>query len=221
VLCKISRSEDDVSQRLKTLFDKAIPPSADEMQRARDRKERGNPPGKQKDTLGDQITWEQLLNRCKGMNRLWIITDDRDYCIRHGKLVLLNSLLHRDLIVTCGVGLEFHCCTDLLEGITEFRKSVGVTADKLPTEQEATEIKKEIEGLPPPAPEWMSTSTDAGWWAAHRAIQQQRHEAFLKAASLYYFSEPGSLTPGPSYPSPSTTSTLVQPTQGTIKTTGD
>jgi PIN domain len=79
VLRKISRSEDDVSQRLNRLFDKAISPNTNQMGRARDRKERGNPPGKQKDTLGDQITWEQLLAHCKGMKQLWIITDDGDY----------------------------------------------------------------------------------------------------------------------------------------------
>jgi PIN like domain len=47
-LSRISRSEDDVSQRVKRLFDKAERPSHDQMQRARDRKEKGNPPGKQK-----------------------------------------------------------------------------------------------------------------------------------------------------------------------------
>jgi hypothetical protein len=60
-LARISRSEDDVSKRLAALFDVAIVPNDDEMRRARDRRERGNPPGKSRDTLGDQITWEQLL----------------------------------------------------------------------------------------------------------------------------------------------------------------
>jgi PIN domain len=150
VLSKISRSEDEVSQRLTRLFDKANSPSAEEMQRARDRIERGNPPGKQKDTLGDQITWEQLLTCCRnGVKRLWIITDDGDYRITHGKKVLLNSLLRRDLTVICGVELEVHCHTDLERGITHFRKDVGVPADKLPTEQQSMQIQKEIEALPP------------------------------------------------------------------------
>jgi len=148
-LSKISRSEDDVSQRLARLFTNAMQPSTCEMQRARDRKERGNPPGKQKDTLGDQITWEQLLTFCKETKRLWIITDDGDYCIKHGKRVLLNSLLNRDLMLTCGAGMEFHCYSNFEEGITDFRKNVGVTADKLPTEQVSTEIKKQLDDLPP------------------------------------------------------------------------
>jgi PIN like domain len=107
-LCKISWSEDDVSQKLKGLFDKAVSPCKDQMERARDRKERGNPPGKQKDTLGDQITWEQLLSYCKGVKQLWIITADGDYGIKHEKMMLLNSLLRRDLTVTCGAELEIH-----------------------------------------------------------------------------------------------------------------
>jgi hypothetical protein len=129
VLRKISRSEDDVSQRLNRLFDKAISPNTDQMERARDRKERGNPPGKQKDTLGDQITWEQLLAHCKGMKQLWIITDDGDYGIKHAKMMLLNSLLRRDLMVTCGMELEIHYYSNWSEGITEFRKNVECWGD--------------------------------------------------------------------------------------------
>ena len=74
-LSRISRSEDEVSQRLMGLFVQAPAPSGDEMQRARARKERGNPPGKPTDPLGDQITWEQLLTHSKGSKRLWIISN--------------------------------------------------------------------------------------------------------------------------------------------------
>jgi hypothetical protein len=42
-----------------------------------------------------------------------------------------------------------HCFSDLLEGIQDFGKNAGVKTDQLPTEQESTEIKKEIEALPP------------------------------------------------------------------------
>jgi hypothetical protein len=95
-LSKISRSEDEVSRRLRDLFDnKVISPSPCEMQRARDRKERGNPPGKREDPLGDQVTWEQLLTYGKGAKQLWIITEDQDYFIKHNKKPLLNSLLYR------------------------------------------------------------------------------------------------------------------------------
>ena len=63
----------------------------------------------------------------------------------------------------CGNDLEIRCFADLLEGITDFGKNSGVRADKLPTIQEATEIKREIDSLPPvgraPAGlEWLVTS---------------------------------------------------------------
>src|SRR5205823_3052042 len=45
-LNQISRSEDDVSKVLTRLFKKAVTPTPEEMERARGRKEKGNPPGK-------------------------------------------------------------------------------------------------------------------------------------------------------------------------------
>jgi hypothetical protein len=149
-LSKISRSEDEVSQRLRDLFDnKIISPSPCEMRRARDRKERGNPPGKPEDPLGDQITWEQLLTYCKEAKQVWIITEDQDYFIRHNKKPLLNSLLYRDLTDACGVELKIWPFDKLDDGIIDFSKKAGVKAEDLPTEQEAKEIREEIESLPP------------------------------------------------------------------------
>ena len=147
-LTQISRSEDEVSRRLEGLFDKAISPSTEELRRARDRKERGNPPGKPGDPLGDQITWEQLLGCCKGGHRLWIITKDKDYQTEHKQTVLLNPLLYRDITIACGTAPEVHCFSDLLKGLKHFGKNAGVKAEKLPTEQESTEIKQEIDALP-------------------------------------------------------------------------
>jgi hypothetical protein len=150
-LLQISLSEDDVSKRLGALFDKAVPPSVDEMQRAKERKEKGNPPGKPKGPLGDEITWEQLLTNCKESKttRLWMITSDQDYCIKCGKHFLLNPLLRRNLLDGCGAEPEIHCFDNLPDGITDFGKNAGVTAKKLPTELEAADIKKEMEALPP------------------------------------------------------------------------
>jgi hypothetical protein len=186
VLAQISRSEDDVSVRLKPLFDGAQEANAEEMGRARERRERGNPPGKAEDTLGDQISWEQLLSDCKKRNvkRVWIITNDGDYCTKYEKKMLLNSFLHDDLAKTCGNGVEIRCFADLLAGIEDFGKNAGVIADKLPTEQEAIEIKKELDSLPivirPPAAQWVLTSGHH-WFdvnnampAAHMGILQQR-----------------------------------------------
>src|SRR6266545_4267244 len=94
----ISSSEDEVSKALAPLFDRAVAHTPEEIHRARDRKERGNPPGKQKDSLGDQLTWEQLLSHCKGKFKLWVISMDSDYCIKHDDMRFLNPFLYEDLM---------------------------------------------------------------------------------------------------------------------------
>jgi hypothetical protein len=60
-LLRISRSEDDVSTRLDVVFGGAVEPSPEEIKRARERREKGNPPGKDRNPLRDQIAWEQFL----------------------------------------------------------------------------------------------------------------------------------------------------------------
>ena len=147
-MSKISRSEDEVSQRLEKLFDKAHMPLPEQMNRARDRKERGNPPGKPEDPLGDQITWEIFLEHCRGRKQLWIITEDHDYFTQHDKRKLLNSLLHRDLIRACGKEVEIRLFADLDRGIIDFSQNIGLKAEELLTEQEEKETRHELEALP-------------------------------------------------------------------------
>ena len=160
-LSRISRSDDEVSQRLNALFDKAVSPNADEIKRAGERRERGNPPGKSNDPLGDQLTWEQFLTHCKrgGSNRLWIVTNDEDFGTKWERRFFLNPLLIQDLIGACGADVEARCFDNLADGIADFGKNAGVTAKKQPTDQEAAEIKKEIDTLPPIG--WMSAYDDA------------------------------------------------------------
>lgn len=177
-LSKISRSEDEVSQRLRDLFDnRVVSPNPCEMQRARDRKERGNPPGKRENPLGDQITWEQLLTYCKGAKQVWVITEDQDYFVRHNKKPLLNSLLYRDLTDACGAELNIWLFDELDDGIIDFSKKAGVKAEDLPTEEEAKEIKEEIEALPTLG--WLNETTmgdtplrGRGAWLAYATVMQ-------------------------------------------------
>lgn len=179
-LSRISRSDDEVSKRLAVQFDQAKQPNVVELQRARERRERGNPPGKSKDPLGDQITWEQLLVYCKEISckRIWIITSDQDFWIKWEKQFLLNSLLHRDLAAACGLTLEVHCFADMAEGISHFGKNADVKADQLPTDEETAEIKKEIENLPPL--DWLMGGTDDATMAVIRNYQARQH-AFVAA----------------------------------------
>jgi PIN domain len=187
-LARISRSDDDVSKRLSVLFSGATEPTDDEMRRARERKERGKPPGKRNDPLGDQITWEQLMSHCKvkECKGLWIITSDSDYFTKYQGKCLLNPLLRANVIDACGKSVEVHCFDNLLKGIKEFGKNAGVKADRLPTGAQEIEIEKEIDALPPrnwnaelPPIGWLMSSDDSWMVAAATAAAQRRFRAAI------------------------------------------
>lgn len=72
----ISLSNDFVSIKLNELFKNCFIESNDEYLKGQRRKEIGNPPGKNNDSLGDQLTWEQLLSKCKIISEIWIISND-------------------------------------------------------------------------------------------------------------------------------------------------
>jgi hypothetical protein len=171
-LSLIGRSEDDVSKRLASLFDKAVEPNSYEMAGARDRREHGNPPGEVRDPLGDQITWEQLLSHCKKtrVKRIWIVSNDGDYVTKFDRCVLLNPFFARELMQACGNELEIRCFINLMKAIKDFANQPGVTAKKLPTEQRSKEIEEELQALPSPGwpRRWNDGSMEAinQWWMA-------------------------------------------------------
>lgn len=144
-LDEISRSEDFVSRSLSNLFTKAVKPTATELENARLRKEKGNPPGKPADPLGDQITWEQLLRTCKGVSKLWIVTKDHDYFAKANEAIYLNPYLYRELMDVSSSSIDVYLFDDLLKAIRDFSSQVPVKTESLPTEQEAQEIEAEQE----------------------------------------------------------------------------
>jgi hypothetical protein len=161
----ISQSKDDVSTGLSPLFGKADDPNSPEMGGARERQELGNPPGKRW-PLGDQITWEQLLayRKRENVQRLWIVTNDGDFTTKFGERVWLNPFLHRELVRTCGDGVEVRCFDNLMSAVEDFVEQTGVKADKLPSKQRAKEIQKQIRDLPPLG--WLQTFDDGNTrWA--------------------------------------------------------
>jgi hypothetical protein len=157
-LQRISRSEDDVSKALARLFQGTVTHSTEELQRAKDRKERGNAPGKPEDPLGDQLTWEQLLSQCKGKSKLWVISKDLDYYTQLRGQKFLNPLLYQDLVRVMDPDPEVFCFDSIDEGIRDFAKRTGVRAEKLPTPAESKEIEKQLDSLPPLG--WWDTSMD-------------------------------------------------------------
>jgi predicted nucleic acid-binding protein len=97
-LSNISVSKDNVSLKLELIFQNISVASSEEKKLARIRKEIGNPPGKKEDTLGDQITWEQLLNKIPKINEIWIITNDFDFYTKYKKSCYLNPFLFQELL---------------------------------------------------------------------------------------------------------------------------
>ena len=75
---------------------------------------------------------------------------------------------------------------DLLTGLEDFGKNAGVKAEKLPTEKEAKEIRREIEGLPPIGwMEGMRAMDDAAMVAIRAAQLRQQYRAAIDAGSTW------------------------------------
>jgi len=147
LITEVSRSEDEVSKALTTIFDNAVKHSQKELQRARDRRELGNPPGKSSNALGDQLTWEQILTHFHGKKRLWIISRDGDYGTAYERKGFLNRFL-LDELREVSTDPEVYLFQDLSEGIQHFVKTTGVKADKRLSPEEEAEIEQEEKSLP-------------------------------------------------------------------------
>lgn len=143
-LGSISRSEDEVSVALEEVFRRAVDPSGEEVERARVRRELGNPPGKKGDPLGDQVSWEQFLSHTIGRPKLWIISNDSDYLTTFGQTSFLNPILLRDLRFVCGTIPEVYCFNNLMKGLDHFVRETGVPRGSLPTGAEAAQIEEDF-----------------------------------------------------------------------------
>jgi len=175
-LNRISLSQDEVSRVLDTIFQTAVTHAPDELERARDRKERGNPPGKKSDPLGDQLSWEQLLSHSKTKRCLWIITRDSDFCVTHSGKTFLNAFLQQDLARAREKPIEVRCFASIDDGIRDFVKSTGVKAENLPTDEESKQIKDELTSLPPLG--WLNSAMGISSYLPQRAWDQRHHPGY-------------------------------------------
>jgi hypothetical protein len=159
LLEQVSQSKDEVSKALAGVFSQAVAHTEGELQRARVRKEHGNPPGKQSDPLGDQLSWEQILSRCHDKPGLWIITNDSDYGAIHAGEMFLNAALYQELARLYQSEPPVYCFTNIVDGLKHFAEKTGAKAENLPTPEEAEQIKKEQESLPPL--DWLTNYDDS------------------------------------------------------------
>jgi hypothetical protein len=146
IITKVSQSTDEVSTALAPIFAKAVCHSDAQLQKAKERKERGDPPGKQHNPIGDQVTWEQILCQFVGKTKLWIITRDSDYGSMYGGKGFFNQFLCDELLKVSPTA-ELFLFKDIPDAIEHFAGRTGVKADELPTPEQRKEIKKEEENL--------------------------------------------------------------------------
>jgi hypothetical protein len=161
LLKQIARSEDEVSKRLAVIFSHAARPTKREFGRALERKRVGNPPGKKGDSLGDQLSWEQLLTVSE-KKALWIVTKDSDYATEHDSKMFLNALLYSELAQLYGSAPEVFCFDNIPDAFKHFSETTKVRADKLPTPEETKQIKKEQEALSSLSA-WLKDYDDGGF----------------------------------------------------------
>jgi len=180
LLERIIQSKDEVSAALERIFCHAVKAKEEEWRRARERRERGNPPGKQNDPLGDQLSWEQLLSHCEGPFKLWIITRDSDYATTYQGKMYLNAFLYEELTAKSHTTPQVFCFDNIAEGVTHFAKETNAKAEKLPTSTETEELKKEQESLP------------LRWLGNYDDIYEQ--QARFAEATGNVFLRPGTLT---------------------------
>ena len=179
LLEQVSQSKDEVSKVLAGVFSQAVAPNEGELQRARDRKERGNPPGKKSDPLGDELCWEQILSQCQDKPRLWIITKDSDYGTVHAGKMILNAALYQELARLYQSEPTVFCFDNIADGLRHFADTTGAKAENLPTPEETEQIKKEQESLPPLG--WLTNYDDSAQIAIQSAYRM-RDSILLRAA---------------------------------------
>jgi hypothetical protein len=143
VLRQIALSKDPISRALEELFEGALVPNAGQLDRANLRHLYGDPPGKASGALGDQISWEQLLDSASAADVLWLVTSDTDYFVEVGGEQILNAALIRE------VGQRFPSMSTprvfqtLLDAVQEFAATVPSALQRPPSAAEAQAIREE------------------------------------------------------------------------------
>lgn len=149
ILRGVAKGEDHISMSLKPLLESARDATEMEIAKARNRRERGNPPGKKADPLGDQVSWEQVLSvlAVETPKDLWIVSRDGDFWTETAdKTLILNPFLLAD-VSRASPETSVQCFADLRSFTTAYN-----AADHKVTVPEESDI--------PPSPEesWMMTS---------------------------------------------------------------
>ena len=140
----IHRNEDEISRAFNSLGERPLTETPEQLERARERKERGQPPGKRNDVLGDQISWEQLLDAAINAGTVWIVSRDGDYTFaKDDQTRSLLPTLYRELMAVSGVA-TIRCYGELTSFFRDFNASGMVPSENLPNENTLKEAEVEI-----------------------------------------------------------------------------
>lgn len=143
ILESVRSSSDSTSMALAKVFSRALEPSDVILSRARLRKELGNPPGKSDDPLGDQLSWEMLIDALKPGEAVWLITKDGDYATEVKGNRYLNSYLMRDLVAKHSQPVDCYCFETIADGLDHFSKNRRTPVNAIPSAEELRAIAHE------------------------------------------------------------------------------
>jgi hypothetical protein len=149
LLSETSRSTDKVSKELQHIFLTAKRATIEQYNRAIERKRIGNPPGKEDDPLGDQISWEQLLDSISKATDLWLISNDSDYFTSYKDKCYLNPFLSSEIYDAAKNIKTIRCFDKLANGLKDFNDHQETKLVSLPKDDELKDISR-LEILPSP-----------------------------------------------------------------------
>lgn len=137
----VSKGKDKVSLELEKIFQNAIEHNEPQFNKAKRRKDLGNPPGKPKDPIGDELNWEQILDYSQREKcSIWVVSRDKDfYSKSKNSQIFGNALLLKEI---SDKGLpDFIFFNDLSSTLTKFKTDIMPDL-VIPT---PTELKKASE----------------------------------------------------------------------------
>lgn len=142
ILEELLNSQDDISKVLSKIAENLYENNDECIDRARLRKNLGNPPGKRNDPIGDELNWELLIEhlQTEAIEDLIIVTEDSDYAILTGGDVQLNSFLYKELN-QIDKGLNIFCFQSLADGLKKFDELKKIKT--LPNSKELEKIRIE------------------------------------------------------------------------------
>ncbi|WP_017663275.1 PIN domain-containing protein [Baaleninema simplex] len=143
VLQDVYQGKDKISKVLEAIFKSSTDYTIDQLKRARLRKELGNPPGKPKDPLGDQISWEQFLDsivECKG--NIFVVSADSDFVKKYQGQSFLNPYLMEELIQKNIDSNQIFAFSDLPSALEKY-KELEDRSIVIPSSQELKTLREE------------------------------------------------------------------------------